>query len=392
MSQDPTVRPIDATFFARVVDLVAHPIFVKDREFRFVLLNQALSAMVGYPRGQMLGKTDFDFFPEAEARFFREKDVELFRSGGPVAIDEEPITDASGKVHILATTKVALRDESGEVTHLVGIIHDITRLKEVEEALRHGSEVLEARVRERTAALEEAQRELLRKERLAVLGQLAGGLAHQIRNPLGAIANATALLRRAMADLRRPELDAALDIIHEEVFRADRTITGLLDFTRVRPPEPRPIAVKELVDRALEGEVLPPSIALTIDVPVGLTVAVDATQVQGALSNLVRNAIEAMPKGGRLGIHAATRGDVVAIEIRDTGPGLAPEVEGRVFEPLVTTKTLGIGLGLSTARTLVEGQGGTIVYASLPGQGTVFEIRLPAIPLAASVSAPPRSG
>jgi PAS domain S-box-containing protein len=369
---------VDATFFARVIDLVAHPIFVKDREFRFVFLNQALCQMVGYPREEMIGKTDFDFFPETEARFFREKDIELFRSGEPVAIDGEPITDASGRVHILATTKVALRDDAGDVTHLVGIIHDITRLKEVEEALRHGSEVLEARVRERTAALEVVQRELLRKERLAVLGQLAGGLAHQIRNPLGAIANAASLLRRAVADLRRPELDVALEIIHEEVFRADRTITGLLDYARVREPDPRSVPVAELVERALESEHLPATIALTVEVAANLVVAVDAMQVQGALSNLVRNAVEAMPNGGTLAIRARGGDDGVIIEVRDTGVGLAPELQGRVFEPLVTTKPLGLGLGLSTARTLVEGQGGSIAFSSVPGRGTAFEIRLPA--------------
>lgn len=377
MTGDSPNRLLDAGFFSRVVDLVAHPIFVKDRSFRFVVLNQALCEMVGYPREEMLGKTDFDFFPETEARFFRSKDMELFRSGGPVAVDEEPITDATGKVHVLATTKVALRDDSGAVTHLVGIIHDITRLKEVEGALRRNNEELEARVLERTAALEAAQRELLRKERLAILGNLAGGLAHQVRNPLGAIANATALLRRALADLKRPEVDSALEVIHEEVFRAARTINGLLDFARTRAPDRRPVLVADLVRNALESEVVPKWIVVRVEVPSKLRVMVDPTQVEGAIGNLVHNAVEAMPERGTLTIRARATGDQVILEVHDTGAGIAEEVRGRLFEPLVSSKPLGLGLGLSTARTFVEGQGGSIGVESTPEAGTRFSIELP---------------
>ena len=173
---------LTAPFSAAVVDAVAHPIFVKDRDFKFVVLNQALCAMVGYARDAMLGRTDYDFFPRPEADHFRSMDERVFATGETV-VSEETITDASGQRHVLATTKVALRAPGGEVTHLVGIIDDITRRKDAEEALRLVNEDLERRVRERTAALEEIQGELVRRERLAVLGQLAGGLAHQYPEP-----------------------------------------------------------------------------------------------------------------------------------------------------------------------------------------------------------------
>ena len=116
-------------------------------------------------------------FPKEEADFFRLKDEELFRSESKVVIEEETITDAHGELHVLATTKVPLRDPDGRVTHLVGIIKDITVLKDAQEQLRQSNEELEARVAERTQQLREAQRELLRTERLAVLGKLAGGVA-----------------------------------------------------------------------------------------------------------------------------------------------------------------------------------------------------------------------
>ncbi|MFP6684925.1 MAG: PAS domain S-box protein, partial [Polyangiaceae bacterium] len=210
--------PLTIEFLSAIIDHIAHPIFVKDREFRFVLLNRALGAMVGHSVPDMLGKTDYDFFPKAEADFFREKDMEMFRSGSTVVIEEEPITTASGESRILATTKVPRRDRDGQVTHLIGIIKDITDLKRAEGALREANRNLELRVTERTAKLEAAQEQLVRKERLAVLGHLAGGLAHQLRNPLGAIQNATALLARGPLDQVQHD---ARRVITEEVRRAD---------------------------------------------------------------------------------------------------------------------------------------------------------------------------
>ena len=129
-------------FLEQVVDLVAHPVFVKDREFRLVMVNRALCEMVGRARADVLGKTDFDIVPEEQARFFRLKDEEMFASGRDVVIDEESLTDARGVEHRLATTKVPMRSGDGAVTHLVGIIHDITSLKAAEAELRQKNEEL----------------------------------------------------------------------------------------------------------------------------------------------------------------------------------------------------------------------------------------------------------
>ena len=367
---------VDVAFVTQVIEHVAHPIFVKDRAFQYVLVNRAFSEMMGLSPAAMIGKNDYDLFAPAEADFFRQKDVEMFATGTMVVIDEEPLTDAAGGKHILATTKVPLRSSSGEISHLIGIIHDISRLKAAEESLRLSNEDLERRVEERTRALAVAQEDLMQKERLAVLGRLAGGVAHQIRNPLGTIKNAAYVLQRLTAGNPHPETRQALEMIHDEVESANQTISALLDYARVRHAVRRNVGLAGIVEAALAGQPLGRIVAVR-DVPELPLVAVDADQVRGALYNVMRNAIEAMPGGGTLTLRARQEDDWVVVTVGDTGNGIAEEVSACLFDPLVTTKPLGLGLGLVTARTLIEGQGGTLSCTTGPGEGAVFEIRLP---------------
>lgn len=363
-------------FLAEIIERIAHPIFVKDREFRWVLINQAFCDMVGYTSEALLGRTDYDFFPTPQAAFFRHKDVEMFATGVQVTIDQEPITDAEGRLHTLATTKVPLRDALGEVTHLVGIIHDITRLKAAEDALREANEQLEQRVQQRTLELETAQEELVRKERLAALGQLAGGLAHQIRNPLGSIANAAYVLKRAIGEAAAPAVSSSVEIILEETWRANRLISDLLDYARVRAPNQQPLSLRELLESVIVAHGVPHRIRVAVHAPDRPLISADEEQLRGALDNLMRNAVEAMPGGGTLRFDARPEGTKMRLAVSDTGDGIPPEVRGKLFEPLITSKPLGRGLGLTTARALIENQGGTLDCEAV-ATGACFVVMLP---------------
>jgi PAS domain S-box-containing protein len=371
-------QAMDGEFFRAVADHIAHPIFVKDPFFRFVFVNRALSAMVGIAREEMIGKTDYDFFPKEEADFFRRKDEEMFATRREVVVDEEPITDARGERHVLATTKVPIFDDAGNIIFLTGIIHDITRLKAAEEELRRANASLEERVKERTRALEAAQEDLVRKERLAVLGALAGGVAHQIRNPLASIKTAAHVLLNATRDLAPPIVGPTVAVIQEEVARANRIVTDLIDYARVRPPDKKSVSPAYLLEQALGGYALPDGVHAVRELPETRDVMVDADQVQGALGNLVRNAIDVLaPKGGTITVSTREdEGDIV-IRIADTGPGLAQAAREHLFEPLFTTKQTGLGLGLVTARSLIENQGGRIDYVAPEGTGAAFDVRLP---------------
>jgi len=223
-------------------------------------------------------------------------------------------------------------------------------------------------------ALTPIEDRILRMDRLAELGRLAGGMAHQIRNPLGVIANASHLL--AKLTLHDATASEVVQIIQDEVRRANRIVADLLDCARLRKPLRRAVPVDDLVTRALEAQQVPTRVQIVRDVPALPEVSVDDAQVEGALGNLIQNAIESMPNGGTLTVAARCQGDDVVISVEDTGVGIATEVLGRLFEPLVTTKPSGTGLGLSTARAFIENQGGAIA-CSTGMTGTRFDVRLP---------------
>lgn len=234
----------------------------------------------------------------------------------------------------------------------------------------------------RSAELATAHGSLLAKDRLATLGQLAGGVAHQIRNPLAIIQNATSLLERNLPAEQHPEVASAIGIIREEIRRANRIVTALLDYARLKLPAPKAVCLAELIDRVLAVESIPPSVTVKRTVDRGFPLMhVDEDQLHDAILNLVRNSVEAMPEGGTLSIDLLQRDDTIVIAVTDTGIGIPASVEARLFEPLHSTKPTGVGLGLVTARTFVTAHGGQIVVVPRP-TGACFEIWLPRDPLA----------
>ena len=217
------------------------------------------------------------------------------------------------------------------------------------------------------------------RERRSVVDQLAGGVAHQIRNPLGAIANAAAVLGRCVDSDPNSDGRRALEIIQEEVRRANRIISELLNYTRVRDPAPSRYAVDELVEAALAVRPVPDGIDLLLELPAGLDVFADFDQMLTALAKIMTNAYEAMPNGGELAIRSAMTGNgsFVEIELLDTGPGIPEEEIHRIFDPLMTLKPHGVGLGLAIARSLAENQHGAVTAENRGDVGARFVLTVP---------------
>jgi PAS domain S-box-containing protein len=245
---------------------------------------------------------------------------------------------------------------------------------------RHLSTALEnARLFRRLEAsyeeLKRAQEGLLRAERLATLGQLAGAIAHNLRNPLGVIKNSAFYLK---ARLRGREAREHLALIEQQVERIDRRIADLLSLAYQRPLSLKRVDLGLLIDRLLGQLDLPAGLELSKAFPPEpLWVEADPEQLLQACQNIVVNAIEAMEGHGRLQIRAYPAGSEAALEFEDDGPGLTPEEAARVFEPLFTTKAQGTGLGLTITKQIVEAHGGRIEFASELGKGSRVTVRLP---------------
>jgi signal transduction histidine kinase len=251
--------------------------------------------------------------------------------------------------------------------------------KEAREALKAHSRSLEQAVQERTTELKNAQEELLRKERLAVLGQLAGGVGHELRAPLAVISNAVYYLQTKLTEADDDTRDY-LEIIASEVGESEKIVSDLLDFSRTRSPDRRRVSIQDLAAGVLEK--LPPvvDVAVVTEIPSGLPeVLADPGHLAQVLANIVSNAYQAMPNGGRLIVEAVTAEDAVCLSISDTGVGISKENRDRIFEPLFSTKPRGTGLGLAISRMLVQANDGTIDFESEEGVGSTFRLTLPVV-------------
>ncbi|MBN9164687.1 MAG: PAS domain-containing protein [Myxococcales bacterium] len=361
-----------------ILDNIPDIAWLKDELGRYVLVNQPFASAAGRAvPDDVAGLTDLDLWPQDLAELYRGDDAEIMHTRLHKQI-EEPFVDADGRRSWIETFKTCIVDDNGKVIGTTGIARDITERRRIEEDMRTRKNELEQRVLERTAELAEAQENLVRQERLAVLGQLAGGVAHQIRNPLAAIMNASYVLKRHLAPDRHENVEDAIRIIHDEVRHANIIITGLLDYARVRTPDRHPTSIVDLLERILDSDWIPSNVRIVRELPADSVVSeVDSDQLQGAIANLVRNAIDAMPDGGELSMALAVRGGEIVITVTDTGGGISPHVRAHLFEPLHSTKPMGIGLGLVTARRFVEAHGGQIACIDVPS-GARFEIRLPA--------------
>ncbi|HLF86014.1 MAG TPA: ATP-binding protein, partial [Nitrospiria bacterium] len=257
----------------------------------------------------------------------------------------------------------------------------IERAELFDRIARHEEE-LEKIVEERTKELKDAHEELLRKEKLAIMGQMAGSVAHEIKNPLAGIKGAIHYLKSRMKDGDRKVIEY-LDMMDHEINVTSKIITDLLDFSRVRPPERQEVDIGDLVSEALEAARPTDNIKVKLDLGADLPrVYIDRIQIRLVFCNIITNAAHAMTNdGGSLAIRTSTSktgsDKHIDISFSDTGCGIPREHIDKIFQPLFTTKRGGIGLGLSLSKGFVEANGGKIGLESEVGKGTTFTISLP---------------
>ncbi len=299
---------------------------------------------------------------------------------GRLAQLELYVTDRHDRDVPVSLSMERITDAEGSVDGLVCVFRDLTEERAIDQEAR-------------------------RRERLAVIGELAAGAAHEIRNPLTGIGNAAQVLQMRLTDDESNR--KMVDLIVQETQRLDRIITSLLGFARPGQPRMRETRIDEVVVRtlALQQPLYEKSGVRCERRIAGMIppIYADPEQIQQVLTNLMRNAVQAMPDGGLLTVEVSvvrrrlhvrrklgrrvtdrlsvpSKGPLkrfVRIMIRDTGCGIAPEVQARIFDPFYTTRSRGTGLGLSVSQSILQEHGGFISVQSVQGKGTTFEVDLP---------------
>lgn len=257
-----------------------------------------------------------------------------------------------------------------------GIVRDITDLKAAQQQLKEVNSVLEQRVEERTRDLKRAQADLLRAEKLATLGQVSGGIAHEIRNPLNAIKTSAYYLLNAKTP-SESKVDEHLTRIDKQVTLIDNVVTALADVARMPEPKQSVCNVREIIRNVLGNVSISSSINLVDRMDENTpNVNVDPNQIPIVFRNLIRNARDAMPDGGTITIESEFSDEAVTIHVSDTGIGIDPEDLKHITEPLYSTKARGMGLGLAISNAILEKNHGRMSVESQVGQGTTFSVTL----------------
>jgi two-component system sensor kinase FixL len=352
----------------------------EDRQIRAV--NPAAQSMFGYREEELVGKNVNILMPNPYheqhdryvANYLKTKQRKIIGLGREVLGKRK-----DGSEFPIDLSVAELQLSSGRV--FTGIVRDITGRKRAELELQRLNEQLEELVQERTRELEDAQEALVRKERLATLGQLAGSVAHEIRNPLGIVRNASYFLEQINQDGDRDTVES-FDEIRRGLSRADLIITELLDFARDPKSHPRLFSVREVLKEAFDGVEIPPEVTVNQFASASsISCYGDPSQIARIVNNLLVNAIQAMDEnGGALTVRSLVEGSGAVIEVEDTGSGMTPEQLAHIFEPLFTTKTRGIGLGLALSLRYAELNHAQLSAESEPGKGSLFRLVLPQSP------------
>ncbi len=347
--------------YKNAIDLARVLIVGLDADGVIRLFNREAERVTGHAPEEMLGQS---FVTSLLPEDLRAEQAELF-SGAALEAERRPVLESAVSTKSGARRSVrwqlALGAQDGDDVHVLAVGQDVTDAEE-----------LAARVR--------------RSEKLAAVGTLAAGLAHEIRNPLNGAHLHMTFLERGMrkANVMDPEALDAVRVVREEISRLATLVTEFLEFARPKPPERRTSGVVGLCERAsslVAGYAAAASVRLTLDLPeVDALVSVDPDKISQVLINLLRNGVDAMtPLGsGNLVLRARKQPRWVLLEVEDEGPGVS-DPAAPIFDPFFSTKPSGTGLGLAIVHRIVSDHDGSVDFESRPGK-TVFRVRLPRVP------------
>ncbi len=339
-------------------------------DFEYLEVNDAFEALTGLKKSMVLGKKVTQAIPT-----IKQDHPELFEIYGRVAS-----TGKSEHFEIyfkplsiwLSISAYSLTKE-----YFAAVFENNTERKQIDKLFEEYSQGLELTVADRTQQLMEAQSRLLIAERLSAIGELAGMVGHDLRNPLTAVKNAAYIIRKNQGSLIGQNTAEMLNIIDQSVEHANSIVGDLLDYGRELHLELEEHSAEALLNYALHSMKIPNNVKVIEHNDDAVSVWVDANKMERVFTNLIKNAIEAMSNGGTLEISSHKNGENVEFIFADTGKGMSQDVLSRIFTPLFTTKAQGMGFGLAICRRIIEAHKGKITVESAPDSGTRFFITLP---------------
>ncbi len=350
-------------------------------DFTVRMWNPAAEAIFGFSEPEMLDRSPYGLIVPEATRQDLESLWSRMVSGDQSAHSVNDNLTKGGKTITCEWTNTPMRDLSGGIIGVISMVQDVSKRIAVEKELEKYRTHLEVLVNERTEQLKSVQEELVQKGRLAVLGQLTATVSHEIRNPLGTVANALYLLKESLSDGKHEHLARPLMLAERNVERCDSIISDLLDFSRQRKIEMAPQFIDTWLAELLDELVFPADVQCHWQLASQATVLIDPERLRRVMVNVITNALQALDEvdteNKTLEIQTTVVGSRCEIRVRDNGPGMTEEVLARIFEPMFSTKNFGVGLGVPIIKNIMEGHGGGVTYHSEPGRGTTVIMWLP---------------
>jgi len=350
-------------------------IITGDLDGKIVSVNEAVKEY-GFSKEQMIGKNVRDFLPKKEIEIQDRRSMEI-SNGKSFSWELEVSVPVGNRILEVKTDPLRIGDK---VVGFQTILRDVTIRREMEKKLEEYSKGLEMVVETRTGELKQTQQQLLKTERLAAIGELAGMIGHDLRNPLCSMKNACYYLKKKGMENSEMRTKEMLDIIEKSILHSDKIINNLVEYSSELRLGLRESSPSNLLAESLAMLALPKEITVVDKTSEKPTLSVDIEKMKQVFVKVIQNAVDAMPQGGILQVSSYQEGDNVEISFSDTGTGIKEEVLQRMFSPLFTTKAQGMGFGLAISKRIVSTHGGKISAETTLGKGTTIKIVLPIEP------------
>ncbi len=355
-----------------LIDTLNEGVWEADKDMINTYVNPKMADMLGYRLQEMVGKSVHDFIDKTD--FPTMEKISENRRKGIAEQYEFRLKRKDGSLVPVQLGVRPLQDELGRFSGSLAGVQDISLQKKAQADLAEQSRHLEDMVEKRTRDLKEAQLQLIKAEKMAALGEIAGSVGHELRNPLAVISNSVYLLKTALPNTN-VTVREYLQMVETETHNASRIINDLLDYSRIQPTAKEMVNLPVLISNLLAKHGVLPGVQVENKIPDDLpAVNVNPQQVEQIFMNLISNAGEAMPEGGKISLQSILKKNLLSISVSDTGVGIPQKYIRKIFETLFTTKTRGIGLGLAITQKLADLNNIKIHVKSKVGQGTTFTL------------------